>query len=149
MKFARTPEEAARGEIPEPYARVLGTAMSPDGNNAVVLLGTNEPPRLYPYQVVCERREQGWVEEIGGNGPGCSTTSSENEPNVGVATLWDEAPPGATAAVVSFLGHDTEVPWRTAISSSPPGTYRPKTSASQSSWAGSPRHSGSNRRCGR
>jgi hypothetical protein len=106
---APTPEDAARGEIPERYARAHGVVHSPDGNHAVVLLGTNESPFLYPYQVVCGRGEGGWYEGMSGNGPGWSTTSSEGEPNIGVATLWDEAPPGATAAVVSFEGHEHEV----------------------------------------
>jgi hypothetical protein len=86
---APTPEEAARGGIPERYARALGVVYSPDGNHAVVLLGTNEPPFLYPYQVVCGRGEDGWYEGISGNGPGWSTTSNEGEPNAGVATDWD------------------------------------------------------------
>jgi len=114
---APTPEEAARGEIPERYARLLGVVYSPDEEHAVVLLGTNEPPFLYPYQVICGRGENGWYEEISGNGSGWSTTSNLDEveagaPNLGVITDWDEAPPEATAAVVSFDGQDHEVPVR-------------------------------------
>jgi hypothetical protein len=113
---APTPEEAARGGIPERYARFLGIARSPDGNHAVVLLGTNEPPFLYPYQVVCGLGESGWVEEMSGNGPGWSTTADDphdsGASNIGVATDWAEAPPGATAAVVSFAGQEHEVPVR-------------------------------------
>jgi hypothetical protein len=107
---AATPEEAARGEIPERYARVLGVAYSPSGADAVVLLGTNEPPVLYPYQVLCGRGELGWYEGMSGNGPGWSTTQEEDGPNVGVVTLWDEAPPGVRAAVVSFGGREHDVP---------------------------------------
>jgi hypothetical protein len=107
---APTPEEAARGEIPERFARALAVAYSPDGNHAVVLLGTNEEPYLYPYQVVCSLGKSGWVEGTSSNGPGWSSTSSEGEPNVGVATDWDEAPPEATAALVSFEGQEHEVP---------------------------------------
>jgi hypothetical protein len=109
---APTPEEAARGEIPERYARVLATAVAPDGNHAVVLLGTNEPPKLYPYQVVCGRGEDGWVEGVSGNGPGWSSTAGEGEPNLGVATLWDEAPVSARAAKVVFEGREHEAPVR-------------------------------------
>jgi len=113
VRGALTPEEAAGGEIPEGYARVLATALSPDRDHAVVLLGTNEPPTLYPYQVVCGLSEDGWVEEISGNGPGWSTTRDSAEgPNVGVATLWDEAPESATAAVVVFEGREHEAPVR-------------------------------------
>jgi len=60
--------------------------------------------------VVCGRGEDGWYEEISGNGPGSFTTSGEGERNVGVATDWDEAPPEATAVVVSFEGQEHEVP---------------------------------------
>jgi hypothetical protein len=110
---APTPEEAARGEIPERYARALGVAYSPDGNHAVVLLGTNEPPSLYPYQVLCGRGEGGWYEGISGNGPGWSTTKdAEDDPNLGVVTLWDEAPPEAAAAVISFDALEHEAPVR-------------------------------------
>ena len=107
---APTPEEAARGEIPERYARVLGVAYSPDRDDAVVLLGTNEEPNLYPYQVLCGRGEEGWYQGTSGNGPGWSSTSSPGEPNIGVATDWDEAPPRARAAIVSFDGREHEVP---------------------------------------
>jgi hypothetical protein len=113
---APTPEEAARGEIPERYARVLGVAYSPDGQHSVVLLGTNEEPCLHPYQVVCGLGESGWVEEMGGTGPGWSTIADDphdsGAPNLGVATLWDEAPEGAIAGVVSFHGEDHVVPVR-------------------------------------
>jgi hypothetical protein len=77
-----------------------------------VLLGTNEPPLLYPYQVVCGRGEGGWSEGISGNGPGWSTTSSEGEPNLGVVTDWAEAPIDAAAAVVSFDGQEHQLPVR-------------------------------------
>ena len=49
------PEAAARESIPPQFARTLGVSLSPDGDHAVVLLGTNEPPDLYPYQVICRR----------------------------------------------------------------------------------------------
>lgn len=92
---------------------MLGVAYSPDGNHAVVLLGTNEPPFLYPHQVLCGRGENGWCEGTSGNGPGWSSTrDAEDEPNLGAATVWDEAPAGATAAVVSFEGGEHEVPVR-------------------------------------
>jgi hypothetical protein len=42
-----TPEEAARGDIPERYARALCVAISPDGDEAIVVLDTIEEPYLY------------------------------------------------------------------------------------------------------
>jgi hypothetical protein len=106
-----TPEAAARGSIPEQYGHVLHTSLSPDGRHALVLLGTNEPPELYPYQVLCERQTDGWVESVSGNGPGWSSTSDPGDPeNAGVATDWGEAPPAAHSALVRFDGTDHEAP---------------------------------------
>jgi hypothetical protein len=106
-----TPEAAALEQIPERYARVLGASVSPNGEYAMVLLGTNEPPRLYPYQVLCEREPDGWLESTSGNGSGWSSTSGRDDPEqFGVTTDWGQAPPDARAAVVSFRGADHEAP---------------------------------------
>ncbi len=64
-----TPEEAARGDIPARYSTVLDLAYSPDAKHAVVLLGTNEPPYVYEYEVVCSMENDHWVGGSGGNGP--------------------------------------------------------------------------------
>jgi hypothetical protein len=53
-----TPEEAARGDIPPQYARVVGVEI--DGDSATVSLPTNEAPRFEPYQVGCERHGGLW-----------------------------------------------------------------------------------------
>ena len=50
-----TPEEAARGDIPARHARALSVSVSPEGDEAIVLLGTNEEPFLYPYEEHCVR----------------------------------------------------------------------------------------------
>jgi hypothetical protein len=106
-----TPEAAARGDVPERYAPVLTAARSPDGQHAVLLLGMNGPPIPYPWQEVCSRGAGGWVGGPGGNGSGWTCTSANDDPAaVGVTTPWDEAPPAARAAVVSFAGVDHEVP---------------------------------------
>ena len=52
-----TPEEAARGDIPPRYARALSVSVSPDGDEAIVVLGTNEEPYVYPYEVSCLLRK--------------------------------------------------------------------------------------------
>ena len=63
-----TPEEAARGDIPERYARVAKVTYSADGGEAAVELLTNEEPYLYPYYVHCVRDSHGlWHERDGHN----------------------------------------------------------------------------------
>lgn len=85
-----TPEEAARGDIPERYARVLDVSIAPWGGCAVVLLETNEAPVVELYQVVCERDGSEWVAGVGGNGPGEVWMDGAH-----VATDWDERPDGS------------------------------------------------------
>jgi hypothetical protein len=60
-----TPDEAARGDIPERYARVVRVDYSSHGTRAVVILATNEPPVLEYYGVSCEVEGGRW---FGGDG---------------------------------------------------------------------------------
>lgn len=53
-----TPKEAARGDIPRQFVRVLGVER--DGDTTRGSLLTNEAPRFEPYQVGCERRDGRW-----------------------------------------------------------------------------------------
>ena len=94
---ARTPEDTARGDIPADYAPALAVSISPDGSEAIVLLGTNGPPDYYPYQEEVVRQGDGWVAQGGGNM--C----------IGAA-LWDEAPVDAQAAIVAYRGTEHRVP---------------------------------------
>jgi hypothetical protein len=103
-----TPEAAARGDVPEQFAHTLGIEVSADRRHAVVLVGTNEQSDPYPYQVVCAREGERWVESIGGNGPGWSATGDQQS-NVGVLTAWGEAPAASTVAVIGFGGREHEV----------------------------------------
>jgi hypothetical protein len=105
-----TLEEAARGEIPERFARVLCVSISPYGQDAIVLLGTNEPPRLHPLEVVCVLGPEGWSERSAGNGQGWHATRSDDVTVFGVLTSWDEAPEEAAEAVVAFAGREHTVP---------------------------------------
>ena len=81
------PGSAARGSITERYARALAVSISPDGGTAVVLLGTNEPPQLYPYEVECHREADGWHEGNSSNGEGWKAVG---EDGTGVLTAWGE-----------------------------------------------------------
>jgi hypothetical protein len=108
---AESPENAARGDIPARYCRRLGASVAPDGRNAVVLLGTNEPPLLYPYLVNCHFEAGRWVEDHGSNGSGWSPTHKDAEGRwVGVLAEWEDAPHGAEAAILEYDGEETKVP---------------------------------------
>ena len=114
MDARSTPEEAARGDLPEDYSRALATSISPDGQYAAVLLGTNAIPFLYSYLVICERTPEGWTEGSGVSGDGAgwhsTTMPDESQPNVGVFTLDGEAPIDAREAVVMWRGKETTIP---------------------------------------
>lgn len=101
------PEAAARGSIPPRFAHTLAVAVAPGGDLAVVLLGTNEPPDLYPYQVICKRSRDGWEEGASANGPGWTSVSGGA---VGIETYWGEAPEGASEVVVPHHGERHRVP---------------------------------------
>jgi hypothetical protein len=70
MRASRTPEEAARGDIPERYARALRVEYSDDGTRATVLLATNEPPAIEYYEVHCVLENGEWMGGVGGNASG-------------------------------------------------------------------------------
>ena len=105
------PESAARGDIPARFARTLGLAMSPEGDRAVVLLGTNEPPAVYPYEVICARTEDGWEDVASSNGCGWTAVSwDDSATNLGVETVWGEASAGVEAIAISFNGGTVRAP---------------------------------------
>jgi len=100
-----TPEAAALASFGR-YARVH--ASEQNGSYAVVLLATNELPTLYPYQIVCSREPEGWVE--GANGNGAGWTHLEN--GLGVRTFWGEAPARAESVRVHVAGTIYDAPVR-------------------------------------
>ena len=73
-----SPEEVAQaGDSAGTDARVVAVEYSPDRDRAIVFLEYNPDSRPEPYEVLCERSENGW------------TSSGE----LGVTTRWD--PPRA------------------------------------------------------
>jgi hypothetical protein len=109
--MAATPTEAARGDIPARYARPIAVELSSDGRDAVVLLGTNEEPVLYPYLVVCQLESDGWHESSGGRVGGFSWYAlPDRSEDVGVCIFTDEAPPGATQALIRSRGAERRIP---------------------------------------
>jgi hypothetical protein len=61
-----SPEEAARGDIPEQYAMVVGVRI--DRDSAHVWLVTNDRPTFEGYQVDCVREDGKWFAEGGSGG---------------------------------------------------------------------------------
>ncbi|HEV8421324.1 MAG TPA: hypothetical protein VGR13_08225 [Actinomycetota bacterium] len=110
-----TPEEAARGSIPERYGRELAVSLSPDGEQAAVLLETNERPYIYPYLVFCDRTAEGWTEGSSGSAEGLTwhrTTPIDSPSAAGVVILVGEAPNEAQRAVVAWRSEEKTVPVR-------------------------------------
>jgi hypothetical protein len=105
-----TPQAAARGDLPAPFAQTLGFTRSPDGQHALVLIGVNDPDNTYPYQVLCHRHGAGdrWVQGSSANGPGWTATGDEAQ-DVGVLSAWGPAAPSADVAVVEFAGRERDV----------------------------------------
>lgn len=104
-----TPEEAARGDIPARYARALSVSVSPDGDEAIVVLGTNEEPYLYPYEVNCSRENGRWFDGGGSNGVGFGWSPRwrrDNEPTLGVLRLSGELHDDVREVVVAWNGRE-------------------------------------------
>jgi hypothetical protein len=102
--------EAARGDIPARFARILASELSPDGRTAFVLLGTNEEPYLYPYVVICSREEDGWEGGSGMSFGGIGWSSIGPRDDTGVLFFGGDAPAGAAEAVVRYRGEERCVP---------------------------------------
>jgi len=108
-----SPEEAARGDIPERYARALSVSVSPDGGEAIVVLGTNEEPYLYPYEVNCSRMGDRWFEGSGSNGLGVGWSPRQRRGGemLGVVRLSGEVHTQVREVIVAWNGgeHRCEV----------------------------------------
>ena len=61
-----SPEEAARGDIPEQYATVVGVRI--DGDSAHVWLVTNDRRTFEGYEVDCVREDGKWFADSGSGG---------------------------------------------------------------------------------
>jgi hypothetical protein len=105
---AETPEEAARGDIPERYAPTLFVDIDPTGGFATVLLDTNAAGDPYPYEEFCEKGRDGlWYAQGGSNG---NTVFTDPSGRFSLLTQWEEAPSGATFARIRFQGRTYECP---------------------------------------
>jgi hypothetical protein len=92
LRVYPTPEAAARGELPEPFAQALAITYSPDGRHTLVLIGCNDRSNPDPCQVLCRRdgAEDRWIEGASTNVPGWTALDDEKER--GVFSAWGPRP---------------------------------------------------------
>jgi hypothetical protein len=90
-----TPEEAARGDTPERFVRLIGTVVR--GDHAIVAQRMNDRPMYEVDTAFCERGADGlWVEESSGNSLGGFLPTGQGRATV---LAWeDDAPEWAVAA---------------------------------------------------
>ncbi len=86
--------------------RVVASAR--EGDDAYVVMDTRPDGQPYLYGACAARRDGGWVEGGGGNGPGWTLTHAEH--GLGTATVWGEAPAGAVRVRATFGGDVREAP---------------------------------------
>jgi hypothetical protein len=60
MECYGSPDEAARGDIPERYTRVVSVDMAASGDRAIVILEVNPGPQRRKEICACEREEGRW-----------------------------------------------------------------------------------------
>jgi hypothetical protein len=95
VRTFETPEEAARGQLPEEYVRAVGVAVR--GEKAVVaqVMNADGYPHAYEVETVeCFREGDGWV---GGNSGNNDLVWMPTSAGPGTVVWWGEAPAGATA----------------------------------------------------
>jgi hypothetical protein len=90
--------DAAEASFPTGFCRVIATREHVDAG--YVLFDTGPIGQPYLYGVNYERRDGQWSEGNSGNGPGWSQVGPD--PELGTATIWDVAPPGADKVRVEF-----------------------------------------------
>ena len=99
-------EEAARGDVPARFVRVVGVVVR--GDSAIVAQLMNDRP---PYEVEtahCHREGSGWRGGLSGNSTGGYIPTSKTR---GTVVVWGEAPgPTATAARFEYRKQHQVVP---------------------------------------
>ena len=103
-----TPEEAARGDIPDACVRVIAVVVRGDEAIVAQLTNADRYPDAYEFETAqCSREGSGWVSGISGNGnSGFIRTGSA----AGTVVVWDEAPAGAAAARFALGERDLVAP---------------------------------------
>ncbi|MBB4634224.1 hypothetical protein [Longimicrobium terrae] len=99
-----TPQEAAMSGFSARHCRVV--AMAVDGDDAYVVIDTGSDGFSYLYGGTAQREADGWRDGNSGNGDGWMSTDPERD--LGVLTVWDEAPAGCDAVRVQWRGETRE-----------------------------------------
>jgi hypothetical protein len=103
-KPGTTPEEAARGDVPAQFVRVVGVVVR--GDTAIVAQLMNDRP---PYEVEtahCSRQGPGWLGGSSGNSTVGFIPTSKTR---GTAVVWGEAPGPTTTAARFAYGEQQQV----------------------------------------
>jgi hypothetical protein len=101
-------EQAVIAQAP-PGAVLVGASISPDGNYRAAL--TFLPGANYLMDDVLVRRADEWEPYVGGRGGGLSWSELGPEDR-GVLRFGDEAPGGASIALIRYEGQEYRVPVR-------------------------------------
>ena len=95
VRTFETPEEAARGELPEEYVRVVGVAVRNEAAVVAQVMNADGYPHAYEVETVeCFREGDGWV---GGNSGNNNLVWMPTIAGRGTVVWWGEAPAGVTA----------------------------------------------------
>jgi hypothetical protein len=96
--------------LPSGPAVICGSAVSPDGRYGA-LLTIHPDSRGHPLDWLFERIDDRW-RDAGGGSAGVSWNSLSSNGDLGVLRYEDEAPPGASTAVVLYEGREHRAPVR-------------------------------------
>jgi hypothetical protein len=109
MRSYRTPEEAALGDVPARFVRVIGTVVR--GDQAVVAQLMNDRPPFEIETTHCVRvrkgLRRGWEQTGGGNS---SLAFMATGPVKGTVVVWGQAPEFAAAARFEHIDRELVVP---------------------------------------
>jgi hypothetical protein len=98
-----TPEEAARGDVPAEFVKVIAVVVRGDEAIVAQLMNESEPDTSH-----CVRKGGGWVEQSSGN---FDAAFMGVENGVGTVVTWrDEAPTWAVAAKYEVGAREKVVP---------------------------------------
>ena len=89
------------------FCRILG--VREHGDYGYVLFDTGPKTQPYLYGVTYERRDGRWLEGISSNGPGWTAIGPAAD-ELGVFTVWGEAPPDAERVRGVFNGNVCDEP---------------------------------------
>ncbi len=102
MEPRPTPQEAARGNVPAKFVKVIAVVVRGDEAIVAQLMNESEPDTSH-----CVRKGDGWVEQSSGNG---DTAFMGLENGVGTVVTWCEAPTWAVAAKYEVDAREQVVP---------------------------------------